>query len=378
MIYVNSMNIRVGSKEIFIDKVSLETLLSKRLSKPTKIIGYEKLGEGFHAVAYRIRLNIDGVERSLVLRIMRGDTGWGHDYVSDRAASLLLQHNLYKSSPLPSQISSIDVLCLLPDGSVESIGDAVEFIHVMDEVTEDYGRPYVYDLFDIASRNTITDRDIRRCRILASHLSILHRVKIENRNLYLRHIRDLVGHGEMFMGVVDSYPDLAKLGWIDEDRLIKLEKKMIEWRYKLRRYTHRASRIHGDFHPFGNIRFRSDDQPVILEYSREEYGEPADDLSALTINYLFISIWKHGSYTQPFRILFEELFEAYIRETGDTEILRVIQPFYCFRGLVVVHPLYYPEMEDWKRKAILNFIENTLSIEEFNPREVDEYLRDKG
>lgn len=368
------MNIRVGLKELFIDDESLSSLLSKKFSKHVEILGWEKLGEGFHAVGYRVRLNVDNVEKSIVLRVIRGDTGWGHDYVSDRVASLLLQHNLYKSSPIRSPVSSIDVLCLLPDGRVESIGDAIEFLHLMDEVTEEYGRSYVYDLFEIASRNTLTDRDIRRCRILALYLSMLHKVKINNRNLYLRHVRDLVGHGEMFMGVVDSYPDFSKLGWIDEDRILKLEKMMVEWRYKLRRYTHRTSRIHGDFHPFGNIRFRSDDQPVILEYSREEYGEPADDLSALTINYLFISIWKCGSYTQVFKTLFEEFFEAYIDETGDTEILRVIQPFYCFRGLVVIHPLYYPEMEDWKRLSILRFIENILSIEEFDPSRVSDYL----
>jgi len=368
------MYLRVGSRDLFVDEDSLCSLLSRRFSKSVEFIGLDKLGEGFHAVAYRVRLRIDGVEGSVVLRVMRGDTGWGHDYVSDRVSSLLLQHNLYRGSPIPSPISSIDVLCLLPDGRVESIGDAVEFIHVMDEVSESHGRPYVYDLFDIASRGSLMDRDIRRCRILASYLSRLHSVKSSNRNLYLRHVRDLVGHGEMFMGVVDSYPDLDRLGWIDERRVMELEKRMVEWRYKLRRYTHRLSRIHGDFHPFGNIRFTSDDQPVILEYSREEYGEPADDLSALTINYLFISIWRCGSYTQPFEALFEELFESYIDETGDTEILRVIQPFYCFRGLVVVHPLYYPEMEDWKRQSILRFVENVLSVEEFDPGKVREYL----
>jgi len=368
------MYLRVGSRDLFIDEDSLCSLLSRRFSKPVEFIGLDRLGEGFHAVAYRVVLRVDGVERGVVLRVMRGDTGWGHDYVSDRAASLLLQHNLYRGSPIPSPVSSIDVLCLLPDGMVESIGDAVEFIHVMDEVSERHGRPYVYDLFDIASRGSLLDRDIRRCRILASYLSRLHGVKSSNRNLYLRHVRDLVGHGEMFMGVVDSYPDLDRLGWIDEAKVMELEKRMVEWRYRLRRYTHRLSRIHGDFHPFGNIRFTNDDQPVILEYSREEYGEPADDLSALTINYLFISMWRCGSYAKPFETLFKELFESYMDETGDTEILRVIQPFYCFRGLVVVHPLYYPEMEDWKRRSILRFVENVLSVEEFDPGRVREYL----
>lgn len=368
------MELKVGRTKLYVDESSLEEVLSEKLKSEVKVSGWRKLGEGFHAVAYRIELKGEGSLKNVVLRVVRGDTGWGHDYVSDRAATLILQHRLYRSTPIPSRIASIDVLCLLPDGRVVSVGEAVEFLHVMEEVTEAEGRSYVEDLFEIASRGGLSSRDIRRCKALAEYLSRLHSYKTENRNLYIRHIRDLIGHGEMLMGVVDSYPDVESLKWTTEGELIELEKRMVEWRYRLKRFTHRTSRIHGDFHPFGNIRFRGEDEVVALEFSREAYGEPADDLSALTINYLFISLWKCGGYVKPFKELLERFFEYYLSETGDTEILKVIQPFYCFRGLVVAHPLYYPEMEDWKRRSILNFIHNVLSVDEFDPMKVGEYV----
>jgi len=41
---------------------------------------------------------------------------------------------------------------------------------------------------------------------------------------------------------------------------------------------------------------------------------------------------------------------------------------------VVAHPLYYPEMENEKRRKIFNFINNVLDSEEFDPKEVKSYL----
>ena len=113
---------------------------------------------------------------------------------------------------------------------------------------------------------------------------------------------------------------------------------------------------------------------MALDLAREEFGEPADDVSTLTINYLFVSIWQFGDYIQPFKELTETFYRRYLDRTGDEEILRVIAPFYAFRGLVVAHPLYYPEMENEKRRKIFTFINNVLESEEFDPKEVKSYL----
>ncbi len=65
---------------------------------------------------------------------------------------------------------------------------------------------------------------------------------------------------------------------------------------------------------------------------------------------------------------------GYVRATGDEEMLSVIAPFYAFRGLVVTHPLYYPDMEYAKRRFMLNFILNVLDDKKFEIDKVDEYL----
>lgn len=113
---------------------------------------------------------------------------------------------------------------------------------------------------------------------------------------------------------------------------------------------------------------------MALDLAREEFGEPADDVSCLSINYIFFSIWHYGKFVDPFRTLFERFMSGYVKATGDGELLRVIPPFYAFRGLVVTHPHYYPEMEYAKRRLMFNFIVNVLKDEEFALDKIDEYL----
>ncbi len=365
------MIINVGSLRLRVNDSEMKKYLSRLYNVSVRLLDFRKLGEGFHNAGFLLKFLAGVEEKRLVMRVVRGDTGWGHDYLGDRASVLLLQHHLFNAAPKGTCCRSIDVACVTKDGSVVSVGDSVEFFNLVEEAE---GRPYVEDLFEIAKRKTLTDRDIKRCRIVADYLVNLHAVKKRNDFLYLRHIRDLIGHGEMLMGVVDTYPDPGTLNFTSREEITEIEKRAVVWRNKVKYLTHRLSRIHGDYHPFGNIRFREDDSMMALDLAREEFGEPADDVAALTINYLFLSIWHFGDYIHPFRELMETFYRRYLDRTGDKEILRVMAPFYAFRGLVVVHPLYYPEMENEKRRKIFNFIHNVLDSEEFDPKEVQSYL----
>jgi hypothetical protein len=64
----------------------------------------------------------------------------------------------------------------------------------------------------------------------------------------------------------------------------------------------------------------------------------------------------------------------YLKETGDYEILEVIQPFYAFRGLVVASPIWYPNISMDTRRKLFNFIKNVLEAEEFGYNGVSKYL----
>jgi len=56
--------------------------------------------------------------------------------------------------------------------------------------------------------------------------------------------------------------------------------------------------IHGDFHPW-NILFRPGIDFQLLDRSRGEYGDPADDLTSLTVNYFFFSLQRSGRLEDP-------------------------------------------------------------------------------
>jgi hypothetical protein len=367
--------LQVGSSRLYIDNSKMEKYLADLYDAPTKLIDLRKLGEGFHNAGFLLRFKVGEEEKHLVMRIVRGDTGWGHDYLSDHAAVLLLQHHLFNTAPEKTCCRSIDVACITKNGNVVSVGDSVEFLNLVEEVTEKDGRPYIEDLFNIAKRKSLTDKDRRRCLIVADYLVSLHAVKKKNDLLYVRHIRDLIGHGEMLMGVIDTYPKPETLDFTSPEEISEIERKAVTWRNKIKYLTHRLSRIHGDFHPFGNIRFREDDTMMALDMAREEFGEPADDVSAITINYLFLSIWHFNDYVQPFKELMETFYRRYLEKTGDHEILKVIAPFYAFRGLVVAHPLYYPQIELEKRRKIFNFINNVLDAEEFDLKQIKSYIK---
>lgn len=371
---MGSLDLQVGSRKFSFKRRKLESYLSKLFGKKVCFVSLRKLGEGFHNAGFLLSFRIRDRQRNLVMRIVRGDTGWGHDYLGDRAAVLLLQHRLFNTAPARTCCRSVDVAAISESGDIVSVGDASEFFDLVEEVTDKQGKPYVDDLFRIAHDKTLSGRDLKRCDALVNYLATLHSKKRNNPILYMRHIRDLIGHGEMLMGVIDTYPDIRTLDFTSPKEIARIETKTVEWRNRIKFMSHRLCRIHGDFHPFGNIRFREDDSILALDLARAEFGEPADDISCLSINYIFFSIWHHGKFADPFKTLFNRFMDGYLKATGDEEVLDVIAPFYAFRGFVVAHPLYYPDMEYAKRRQIFNFIINVLDDERFDPNKVEEYL----
>jgi hypothetical protein len=111
-----------------------------------------------------------------------------------------------------------------------------------------------------------------------------------------------------------------------------------------------------------------------LDRSRGEWGEPADDVVALTINYLFYSLQKYGKLSGPFERLFKLFWQNYLDKTFDNEILEVVQPFYAWRGLVVASPIWYPHLQKDVRAKLLNFVRNVLQCEKFDLENVNSYF----
>ena len=314
---------------------------------------------------YLIEFEANGKKHSIVLSSMRVQKGFGHDHFSDRAAILIWQNSTFNE--LPRHVRSLDVGYFTHEGELFSAGEAEEYFIVMDKIE---GKEYFLDLERI-KKEGLKSLDKERALALSDYLAGIHASKHDDRELYLRKIRDIVGHGECIMGLLDSYPDnLDFVGW---EALCEIEKKCVDWRYKIKGKTHRLCMTHGDFHPW-NIMFREGTDFTVLDRSRGEWGEAADDVSSITMNYIFYSLQKYGKLDGAFKELYEIFFKNYLEKTGDDELLRVIQPFYVFRSVVVASPIWYPNLEPSVRTKIFNFIHNILDSEEFDYQNVNSYL----
>jgi len=301
-----------------------------------------------------------------VLNTLRMDH-FGHEYISDRAGILIWNHIAYNS--LPRHVKSVDLGYIDREGGIHSIDTPIEFIQLVEYVE---GIEYFHDLNRIGESGEATDLDIKRVYALADYIAEVHSVKKDDPMLYRRRIRELVGHGEALMGLIDSYR--GDEDFLEPNELKDIELKAVEWRWRIRDLSHRLSQVHGDFHPW-NIKFREDTDFTVLDRSRGEWGEPADDVAAMTINYIFFSLMYYEDFRDPFKKLWTIFFERYLSKTGDEEILEVIQPFYAWRGLVIANPIWYPNLKYNIRRTIFNFIHNVLKEDYFNYKKVASLLK---
>ncbi len=71
-------------------------------------------------------------------------------------------------------------------------------------------------------------------------------------------------------------------------------------------------------------------------------GDAADDLAALTINYVVGAVLSPGSWRAGIGPLWRAFWADYLAGSGDGEVLEVIAPFFAWRALVVANPVWYP------------------------------------
>ncbi|MEW6068018.1 MAG: phosphotransferase [Nitrospirota bacterium] len=326
-------------------------------------IDVRKLGSGVQGCGFLVEIKTQEGIQSYVVKTLLPE-GFGHDYPSDRAGVFLLDLDEYKS--LPKHVKAIDVLSEMEDGSVISIGGGKEYYLLMERVE---GKDYFNDLREFSKKDHLDDHDVKKIDMMTSYLAEIHAIKKDSKTLYWRKLRDTVGHGECLMGVFDTYPD----GILTYEEMADIAKKAVDWIARLKPKYKRLSQIHGDFHP-GNIWFKDSKDFILLDRSRGPWGDPADDITALAINYIFFSIKNYGdvrgSYLEGLKLFFNE----YIKASGDVEINEVLAPFFAFRGVVVANPVFYPELTQEKRRLIFKFINNVFNSNKFEIDRINDYL----
>jgi len=356
-----------------LSKQALRRYLRDRFGPETTLLSYGTIGKPSskreqkrygYGTPVKVTFRTGRRLRSAVLETMKPGP-FGHEHMADRAQAILWDYESY--ARLPRHVKALDVGAF--DGRQElfSVADAREFF-VLNEWAE--GITYHQDLVRLAAGAALRTLDRARTIALARYLAQIHATKRRDADLYRRRLRELIGHGECIMGLTDSYP--AQCGFITGDLLRTIEEACNRWRWHLRDKANRLSQVHGDFHPY-NVLFRTGTDFSVLDRSRGEWGEPADDVTAMTMNYLLNSLISWGRLQGPFEVLFRLFWETYVETSGDKVVTGTAAPFFAFRGLVVASPVWYPNLSIEVRRSLFRFIENVLDVPRFEPERVNEY-----
>jgi hypothetical protein len=336
---------------------SLSALRESKASGAAKEFGYG------HPV--KVEFTVHGERRSAVLETTSPGP-FGHEHMADRAQMMLWDHGAYNA--LPRHARSLDVGAFRLGGELVSLGNAEEFFLLVEYVE---GTGYIRDLARLQEGEPLRDLDLARADALCDYLAGIHAVRGPDPGLYVRKLRELLGHGECIMGLSDSYP--LPHGFITAGLLEEVERKVLSWRWRLKGRGRRLRQVHGDYHPY-NILFREGTDFTVLDRSRGEWGEPADDVTAITGNYLFSSLQSRGRLEGPLGELFLRFWARYLERTGDAEILETAAPFFAFRCLVMASPVWYPSLPEPVRRKLFSFTLAVLDAPRFDPARVNGWL----
>ncbi len=351
----------------------LEPYLSRLFDAPVRVTGFSRLGGGGrgsdlkeygYGVPVLVEYEARGEKRRAVLETTSPGP-YGHETRADRAAMLLWDHEAYNR--LPRHARSLDVGAFREKAAPLSLGDAGEFFLLVEYLP---GEEYIGDLARLQGGGPLRDLDIARSRALCDYLVGIHAERGPDPGLYARRIRELLGHGECIFGIVDGYP--ARHGFITPEILEEIEHACVRWRWRLRGRADRLRRVHGDFHPY-NILFRDGTDFSVIDRSRGEWGEPADDVTSLTGNYLFSSLQAHGRLAGAFETLFRGFWDRYLEGSGDPGVLTAAPPFYAFRCLVMASPAWYPRLDEDVRRRLFAFLRSVLAEDAFDPARTNAY-----
>jgi hypothetical protein len=360
-----------------IEPEQLRRYLERRVGAPVRIQELCQLrGEAKGAAALKqfgsgrpllVHYQVDDRQvREVLHRIRRN--AFGRERNDDRAAAVWLDYHTFNH--LLRHVPAVDMVVQTGEGRLESIRSAEELLLV---TAYRPGHLYADDLVRIRDEDKLQPLDIQRAEALAGYLAVVHRLKHDDPTLWRRRLRDLVGHGEGIMGLTDSYR--AGLPYVTEAELRWIEESANRWRWRLKPLSHRLRQVHGDFHPF-NLLFEGDLEFHVLDRSRGEWGEPADDVSCLAINYLFFSLQRVGCLEGPFRTLHDRFWEHYLDSRPDGELVAAIQPWFAWRALVLASPVWYPTIAEDVRRKLLTFARCVLTVERYDYRRVNQYLEE--
>jgi len=318
-----------------------------------------------YGVPFLLDVDVAGIRDQIVLHTLIPTTT-GEGRRSDRAQKIIQGYDTFNK--MDHHVMALDMGAFQITGAPISLRNAQEFFLITRYMP---GRLFAEDLKNLLSGSQLIPEDRHRVLSLSQYLSEIHAVKYDSPSLYHRTICNLLRQDEGIMSLIDSYP--ADMEFITPSQFQSIEQRLIDWRWRLKSGSYRLSQVHGAFHPW-NILFQQDNEFTLLNRNRGEWGEPADDISALSMSFIYFSLHHHGTLRGVFRVLFDMFWDSYLQDTQDIELNRIIQPFYVRRALMMAHPVWHPALTTKTRLKLFTFIENILNEDWFDLSKINSYL----
>jgi hypothetical protein len=98
-------------------------------------------------------------------------------------------------------------------------------------------------------------------------------------------------------------------------------------------------------------------------------------VATMSCNYFLFGLYDQPRLSGPFESIYRTFWDTYLEATGDQEVLKVVAPYYIFRGLVIASPEWYPNHPLEVRKGLLRFLENVLEDEVFDYANINKYMK---
>jgi hypothetical protein len=111
-----------------------------------------------------------------------------------------------------------------------------------------------------------------------------------------------------------------------------------------------------------------------VDASRGCRADPADDVTALCINYVFFALDQPRAW-ETLGPLWRRFWARYEAGAQDPELREVVAPYLAWRALVVGSPRFYPGLSEGSRDALFGWIEAALDADTFDPDSAEALFR---